>query len=150
MEQILVFVVNFSLLDCLQSGFRSKYGTTTAMLKVTRDIQFSCNRKLMTALLLLDFSKACDNVVHSLLCSKLSSLFRFHGTAVVLIRSYFSDRYQCVCVDGKIPDLVLVARRVAQGLVLGPLLFSLFINDIASLLLATAGTLCMRMMISSI
>jgi hypothetical protein len=33
-NQMVIFVDNFSLLDCLQSGFRSKYGTTTAMLKV--------------------------------------------------------------------------------------------------------------------
>jgi hypothetical protein len=88
-NQMVAFVDNFSLLDCLQSGFRSKHGTTTAMLKVTSDIQFSCDRKLMNVLLLLDFFKAFDNAVHSLLCSKLSSLFRFHGTAVELIRSYF-------------------------------------------------------------
>jgi hypothetical protein len=109
---MVVFVDNFSLLDCLQSGFRSKHGTKTAMLKVTNFIQFSCDRKLMTVLLLLDFTKAFDNVVHSLLCFKLSSFFRFHGTAVELIRSYLNDRYQCVCVDGKISDLVLVARGV--------------------------------------
>jgi hypothetical protein len=86
----------------------------------------------MTVLLLLDFSKAFDNIVHSFLCSKLSSLFRFHGTAVELIRSYLSDRYQCVYVDGKISDLVLVARGVVQSSVLEPLLFSLFITDITS------------------
>jgi hypothetical protein len=68
-DQMVVFVDNFSLLDCLQSGFRSKHGTATAMLEVTNDIQFSCDRKLMTVLLLVDFSKAFDNVVHSLLCS---------------------------------------------------------------------------------
>jgi hypothetical protein len=89
-------------------------------------------RKLMTVLLLLDFSKALDNVHHSLLCSKLSSFFRFQGTAVELIRSYLNDRYQSVYVDGKISDLVLVARGVVQGSVIGLLLFSLFINDIAS------------------
>jgi hypothetical protein len=75
---MVVFVDNFSILDCLQSGFRSKHDTTTAMLKVTSDIQLSCDRKLITVLFLLDFSKSFDNVVHSLLCSKLSSLFKFH------------------------------------------------------------------------
>jgi hypothetical protein len=89
----LVFVDNFSLLDCLQSGFRSQHVTTTAMLKVTSDFQFSCDRKLMNVLPLLDISKAFDHIFPSLLYSKLSSLFRFHGTAVKLIRSYLSDRY---------------------------------------------------------
>jgi hypothetical protein len=51
---------------------------------------------------------------------------------VKLIISYLSDRYQCVCVDGKISGLVLVAKGLVQGSVLGPLLFSLFIYDIAS------------------
>jgi hypothetical protein len=108
------------------------------MFRVTNDIQFSCDRKLMTVLLLLDFSKDFDNVVHSLLCSKLCSLFRFYGTAVRLIRSYLKNIYQCVCVDGKISDLllVLVARGMVQGSVLEPL--------------ATAGSICMWMMFGSI
>jgi hypothetical protein len=49
-----------------------------------------------------------------------------------LIISYLSYRYQCVCVDWKISDLVLVAKGGVQGSVLVPLLLSLFINDIAS------------------
>jgi hypothetical protein len=85
----------------------------------------------MTVLLLLDFSKAFDNVVHSLLYSKLSSLFRFHGTSMEVIRSNLSDRYQCVCVDGEISDLVLVVRAVVSS-GFGHLRFFLFINDIVS------------------
>jgi hypothetical protein len=93
-DQMVVFVDNFSLLDCLVFA-----GTTTAMLKVMSDIQFSCDRKLMTVLLLLDFCKAFENFVHcSFLCSKLSSLFRIHGAAVELIISYLSDRYTSVSV----------------------------------------------------
>jgi hypothetical protein len=55
-DQMVIFVDNFSFLDCLQSSFRPKLGTTTTMVQVTSDIQFSCDRKLMTVLLLLDFS----------------------------------------------------------------------------------------------
>jgi hypothetical protein len=46
-DKMVVFVDNFSLLDFLQSSFQSKHGTTS-MLKVTSDIQFGCDRKLMT------------------------------------------------------------------------------------------------------
>jgi ribonucleases P/MRP protein subunit RPP40 len=81
---------------------------------------------------LLDFSKAFDNVRHSLLLKKLSLYFKFAGTAVALVGSYISDRYQCVSVGGILSELVAVTRGMVQGSVLGPLLFSIFINDIVA------------------
>jgi hypothetical protein len=81
------------------------------MHKVTSGIQFSCDRKLITVFsVTFDFSKAFENVVHSLYFVLNSVLFSdFMEQPVELNRSYLIDRYQCVCVDGKISDLVLVA-----------------------------------------
>jgi hypothetical protein len=54
----------------------------------------------VTLLLLLDFSKAFDNDRNSLLLKKLSICFKFGGTAVALVGSYLSYRYQCLSVGG--------------------------------------------------
>jgi hypothetical protein len=58
--------------------------------------------------------------------------FKFRGTAVALVGSYLSDRFQCVSVGGILSELIAVTRGVVQSYVLGPLLFSIFINDIVA------------------
>jgi Reverse transcriptase (RNA-dependent DNA polymerase) len=129
-DQIVEFLDRHHLLNELQSGFRPKHGTTTALLKISDDIQMARERKLVSILLLLDFSKAFDSVFHSLLCAKLSDLYKFGPSSIKLVHSYLSDRYQAVCVGEVLSELVPLLRGVVQGSVLGPLLFSLFINDL--------------------
>jgi hypothetical protein len=88
----------------------------------------------VTLLLLLDFFKVFNNVQHSLLLKKLSLYFKFGGTAVVLVGSYLSDRFQGVSVGEILSELIAVTRGVGYCCVLKPLLFSIFINDIDRLL----------------
>ena len=56
--QITEFLSSHNLLIPLQSGFRSKHSTTTAMLKITDDISSSLDVNQVVFLVLLDFSKA--------------------------------------------------------------------------------------------
>jgi hypothetical protein len=46
--------------------------------------------------------------------------------------SYLSDRSQCVQADGTLSDVLPITSGIVQGSVLGPLPFSMFINDIVS------------------
>jgi hypothetical protein len=120
--------IGYSVLTNLVFG--SGHSMATALLKIANDIQHDCDRRLVTFLLLLDFSKAFDNVRHSLLLKKLSLYFKY--PAVALVGSYLSDRFQCVAVGGILSELITFTRSVVQGFVLGPLLFSIFINDIVA------------------
>lgn len=55
-------------------------------------------------MVLLDFSKAFDSLHHSRLLLKLSDKFGFDTTAISLIRSYLTDRFQCVSIGDFVSD----------------------------------------------
>ena len=82
-----------------------------------------------------DVSKAFDRVWHKGLIFKLKQ-HGIDGEFVKWITDYLSERQQKVIIRGCISSPKPINAGVPQGSVLGPLLFLIYVNDIADSLLS--------------
>ena len=87
-------------------------------------------------LVLLDFSAAFDTIDHSILLRRLESTFGIRGLALKWMRFYTTGRHQAVLIDGFTSALVPLLFGVAQGSVLGPIVFILYTTPLYQLVRA--------------
>ena len=83
----------------------------------------------MAGVCLLDMSAAFDVVDHNLLLQKLD-LYGFKEDTVTWFKSYLTNRRQTVSINGSLSKLLPVSSGVPQGSILGPLLYTLFTNEL--------------------
>ena len=85
----------------------------------------------------MDLKKAFDTVNHQNLCLKLEHS-GIRGPALNWMKDYLTDRKKFVQLGNTKSDYANVTCGIPQGSILGPLLFSIYVNDMQQAL--THGT----------
>ena len=83
--------------------------------------------------MLLDLSCAFDTINHELLLRRLEHSVGISGAALEWLHSYVSERYHQVAVSSARSSHCHLERGVAQGSVLGPLLYCIYTRPIGDI-----------------
>ena len=129
-DQFESYLLQNKLIFEYQSGFRRGFSTSTCLTHLSDHIRFQIDKRNFTGMVLLDLQKAFDTVDHGVLLIKLEAI-GLDADGLRWFRSYLSDRTQLVDVHGTCSSFANVTYGVPQGSILGPLLFLIYVNDMA-------------------
>ena len=95
---------------------------------LTEKWKMEMDRGKFVGIILIDFRKAFDTVDHSIMQLKLQGAGLANGVAD-WINDYLSDRQQFTEINEEKSELQCITHGVPQGSLLGPRLFSIYVED---------------------
>lgn len=123
------YLLSNGLICTEQSGFRKNFGTFDPITELFSFVNRSFNERKMTLCIYIDMAKAFNCLDCNILAQKLYDL-GFEGTFYNLLKSYLTEREQAVNFNGELSEMNSLSFGVAQGSILGPQMFSLYMNDL--------------------
>ena len=127
--QFTTFLFHNECLTSHQSGNRRYHSSETLNVLVDDIILEVMDQKSVTALTLLDLSKAFDSVHHPTLLNKLRHIGA-SSEVVKWFESYLTGRSQIVRIGTSVSSFLDITHGVPQGAILSPLLFSIYVNEL--------------------
>ena len=130
-NRLLSFIDKHKLLFEYQFGFRGKHGTNIVLIVLQDKIMSSINDGEIVWGYFFCLSKAFDTVIHDILLKKLQK-YEIGGVVYDWFVSNLSERSQYVSFLNHNSSQMIISCGVPQWSILGPLLFLIYVNDLAN------------------
>ena len=120
------------LSNCI-SAYKKSYSSNHVLFRFIENWSQSRENKNFVGAVLIDFPKAFDCIPHDLIAAKLHA-YVLSGDAVTFVYSYLKRRKQGVKINGTESVFQIILSGTPQTSILGPILFTVLINDLFSIL----------------
>ena len=130
------YLTDNQLLCSDHSGFQPLHSCQTVLVNIVNEFNVAMNQGNMIGCVAADPRKAFNVISHEILQKKMQMYM--HGckrTCLNWFQSYLSERGQNVYYEKTInSDVTFSGQGIPQGSILGPLCFSLYVNDMPQIM----------------
>jgi hypothetical protein len=128
-EQLKHHLKDVNFLRPNQFGFRSNHSCESCLIKIADDCRLAMDKGNCVGLVSLDISKAFDSLHPDGIIASLKSA-GVDDNALEWFVDYLKHRQQMVKMEETFSSLAQVDFGVPQGSVLGPLLYTIYVNEL--------------------
>ena len=133
-KQLLGYIAEHKLNLPLLSAYKVNHSTETVLLYLQNDFLQALDNRKAVFVLSLDLSSAFDTLDHPLLLTRMKEEYGVTDLALNWLKTYLTNRTSHLRIDGESSEDVPLECGVPRGLVMGPLLFTLYLKPVADIL----------------
>ena len=132
-NQLIEHLEKHDVLYEYQSDFQNKHSVNTCIAHLSNKILKGSESGKSTGMILIDLQKAFDTLDHDILLNKMKYL-GFTSKTIDWFGSYLKKRSIVVSLDKTLSETGILNCVVPEGLILGPILFLLYVRDMKTAL----------------